>query len=222
MASNTRLSYGASDHVRAEANQAQALKAAAAVVLEADMAETAGLMATLLAQGQIAFPDLPEEAEPDESDEALADALASEFDWDDEDEVPAEDAPPRPRHVYVLRVSCATKGVVRCDPPYSDWLGAQGKTPLGKTCLQNHANRIRTYRILAAYLQAEHAQALVKGPSVLRLGLKQADFANAHLQAIGVDASQLSRFLRNCDLVWDTDLIPGGASLPVRELFQER
>lgn len=219
MSSDIRIDIETKAEVSAQATAA--LKACALVVTEVDVSATAEIMTELLVRGEISFPGLPGEDDPGEPDEGLADALASDFDWTDEDEEPPADEVPRPRHVYVLRVCRNASGDVCCLPPYSDWSGAQGRTLLGRRVLQNHNNRLLAYRTICEALTKDYAQQLLKGPEALGLGLVQKAFADRYLSAEGVGKDQLSRFLHNCDLVWDEDVLPGGVSMPVRNLFQE-
>lgn len=216
-AAKSKIMAQAEDRAKTEAKIRQAIKAMVEVVASASVAEVARIMDELVANGDIAMPELPEDEGPESPDEALADAIASDYDWSDEDAEIFEPEVPLPRHVFVIRVCQDEQGAIQCLPPYSDWAGVEGKTAIGKGFLKTHNNRLRTYRVLGEFLVQEHAKALRKGPSALALGLEQKAFAQQWLNSIGVDATQLSRFLKECDLVWDKDL--GGKSMPIRSLF---
>lgn len=199
-----------------------AIKAQVEAVASASAAEVARIMDELVASGDIVLPELPEDEGAESPDEALEDAIASDFDWSDEDAECFEPETPLPRHGFVIRVCRDERGAIHCLPPYSDWAGAEGKTALGRDFLTTHNRRLRTYRVLGEFLVQEHSRELKKGPEALALELEQQAFADRWLQSEGVDKSQLSRFLKECDLVWDADLRPAGGRLPIRKLFGER
>lgn len=216
-----RTKHGARVVARAGDLARKSIKAQVEAMASASVADVARIMGALVASGDIAFEDdLPEEDAPESIDEAMEDAFRSEFDWSDEDGEIFEPETPLSRHVFVIRVCRDEAGAIRCLPPYSDWAGAEGKTAIGREYLKVHNHRLRTYRVLGEFLVREHAAALKKGPSALALGLEQKAFAQKWLASEGVEASQLSRFLEGCDLVWDADLPSGGESLPVRNLFR--
>lgn len=218
----------AQDNVKDEAKDRarHAIKAQAEVVVSAAASEVARVMDELVDRGDIVLAELPEGEEPEADDPAMEDALASDFDWFDEDQEVFEPDMPLPRHEFVIRV-CREKQddgreVLSCLPPYSDWSGAEGKTDVGRECVKVLNLRLRTYRVIGEFLVREHARELKQGPKALSLGLEQKSFAAKWLESEGVDTSQLSRFLNGSELVWDDDVIRGGAHLPLRKLFGEQ
>lgn len=217
--SSVRMKHGARVAAKAADQVRKSIKAQVEAMASASVADVARIMGALVDRGDIALEEPLEDEDLEAVDEALEDALLSDFDWSDEDAERFEPDTPAPRRVFVIRVCEDERGKVRCLPPYSDWAGAEGRTAIGREFLKVHNHRLRTYRVLGEFLAREHAAELKKGPSALSLELEQKTFAKRWLEDEGVEASQLSRFLDGCDLVWDADMPSGGGSLPIRKLF---
>lgn len=190
-------------------------------VMSQSASEVTHLLEALMAEGQIEMDDLPVEDVP-EAEAEDGDLLLSEVGWEDEDEVSPEPDRALPQTRYALRVSRAPDGTLRCTPPYWDWAGARGKTRFAQCVLRNVSQRLQCYRKLAEFLLQEHARELEKGPENLSLGLQQKIFMKEWLADLSIDAPSFSRFLGNCDLVWDEDLVPGAVSWPIKKLFVSR
>lgn len=159
---------------------------------------------------------IPEVEDADE----LEDVLAGEVDLDDEDEEPYELEKPCGRKVFAIRVCQDIYGNIDCVPPYSDWGSIRPKDRLGRAILDAYNRRMQVYKKIGIYLTSARLEELRQGPNSLDLKLEQKAFLAQWLSSLDVDTADLSRFLNHCDLVWDDDLIPGGASMPIRALFQ--
>ena len=220
MAFDAAIGFEARSGVKLELTHA--LNARAEAVCSADAAVTAAIMESALALGDIALGlDGMEEMEAPEDADGCRDDEECDIDLGDEDAAAEPVDVPRPREVYAIRISRAEDGSVRAEPPYSEWAGAIAKTAYGMRLLAGHSKRFDVYRTIARFLVREYPDRLALGPGSLALGLVQKDFAGAELADSGIDASELSRFLHNCDLVWDAD-VTGAAdvSMPLRGIFR--